>query len=83
MADSELRRMRVPWKPLPCLSLAVPPANQLVESQLQGASDVTLQEHNWSNEASFVTPPPVGADSSVKLLAIADLGQAEVGCACS
>ncbi len=37
-----------------------------------------LQEHGWSEEASFVTPPLTGPDASVKLLAIADMGQAEV-----
>lgn len=36
------------------------------------------KEHGWSEEASFVTPPPTGPQSSVSLLAIADMGQAEV-----
>ena len=34
--------------------------------------------YGWSEEASFLSPPPVGADASVRLLAIADMGQAEV-----
>jgi hypothetical protein len=41
---------------------------------------IHAQEHGWSEEASFVTPPPVGPESSVSMLAIADMGQAEVGC---
>ena len=42
------------------------------------ASVIFAQEHGWSEEASFVTPPPVGPHSSVSMLAIADMGQAEV-----
>lgn len=42
------------------------------------------QEEGWSEEASFVTPPPTGLESSISLLAIADMGQAEVqGNVCS
>lgn len=42
------------------------------------ASVMFAQEHGWSDEASFVTPPAVGPHSSVSMLAIADMGQAEV-----
>jgi hypothetical protein len=36
------------------------------------------QEWGFSEEASFVAPPPVGPDTSVKVLVVADLGQAEL-----
>ena len=36
-----------------------------------------LQELGWSGEESFTSPPAVGPDSSVSLLAVADVGQAE------
>lgn len=40
------------------------------------------QELGWSAEESFVSPPAVGPESTVHLLAVADLGQAEAdGCA--
>ncbi|KAI7845277.1 hypothetical protein COHA_001120 [Chlorella ohadii] len=35
------------------------------------------EELGWSAEESFVSPPAVGPDSTVRLLAVADLGQAE------
>lgn len=39
------------------------------------------QELGWSDEESFVSPPAVGPDATVRLLAVADLGQAEIdGC---
>jgi len=37
-----------------------------------------LQEWGFSAEASFVAAPPVGPDVTVKVLAVADLGQAEL-----
>ncbi len=41
----------------------------------------SIQELGWSAEESFVSPPAVGPDSTVRLLAVADLGQAEAdGC---
>ena len=41
----------------------------------------STQELGWSAEESFVSPPAVGPDSTVRLLAVADLGQAEAdGC---
>jgi hypothetical protein len=36
------------------------------------------QEFGWSPELSFVAPPAPGANQTVRLLAIADLGQAEL-----
>lgn len=36
------------------------------------------QEHGWSEELSFMAAPAVGVGSAVRLLAIADMGQAEV-----
>ena len=36
------------------------------------------QELGWSGEESFVSPPATGPGASVRLLAVADLGQAEV-----
>lgn len=36
------------------------------------------QKHSWSEEASFLTGPAPGPDSAVRLLALADLGQAEI-----
>jgi hypothetical protein len=36
------------------------------------------QDFGFSEEASFVSPPPVGPDTTVKFLAMADMGQAEV-----
>lgn len=35
------------------------------------------QELGWSEVESFVSPPAAGADATVRLLAVADLGQAE------
>lgn len=37
-----------------------------------------LQEWGFSLEASFVAAPPVGPQTRVKVLAVADLGQGEV-----
>ena len=37
-----------------------------------------MQAFGFSREASFLTPPVVSAESHVKFLAIADLGQAEI-----
>ena len=40
-----------------------------------------VQELGWSAEESFMSPPAVGPNTAVRLLAVADLGQAEVdGC---
>ncbi len=36
------------------------------------------QELGWSEEQHFTSPPAVGPGSTVRLLAVADLGQAEV-----
>mmetsp|Transcript_1844 Transcript_1844/g.5402 ORF Transcript_1844/g.5402 Transcript_1844/m.5402 type:complete len:625 (-) Transcript_1844:225-2099(-) len=36
------------------------------------------EEHGWSEELSFMAAPAVGVGSAVRLLAIADMGQAEV-----
>jgi hypothetical protein len=41
-------------------------------------SIIIPQELGWSEEQHFTSPPAVGPDSSVRLLAVADLGQAEV-----
>ena len=35
-----------------------------------------LQAYNFSSEYYFITPPPVGPDSSVKFIVWADSGQA-------
>ena len=37
-----------------------------------------VQDFGFSPEGSFVTAPPTGPGSSVKLLAIADMGQADI-----
>ena len=37
-----------------------------------------MQAHGFSQEASFLAAPTIGAESHVKFLAIADMGQAEV-----
>ena len=40
-----------------------------------------VQAYGFAEESSFLTPPLPGPEASVKFLAIADLGQAEVdGC---
>jgi hypothetical protein len=36
-----------------------------------------VQEHGFSSEALFTAAPPVGPSTHVKVLALADLGQAE------
>ncbi len=40
-------------------------------------ADAGLQENGFSEESSFVTAPLPGSDTTVKLLAIADLGFCE------
>lgn len=37
-----------------------------------------MQAHGFSEEACFLAAPPVGPETSVKFLAIADMGQAEI-----
>ena len=68
-----------PWKrlclaALRCTRLALPEYSHILPSP-------PAQELGWSAEESFVSPPAVGPDATVRLLAVADLGQAEVdGC---
>jgi hypothetical protein len=72
------------------LCLALPPAGrrrlplQILTSKqihLSNPSPAPLppgpQELGWSGEESFTSPPAVGPGSSVTLLAVADVGQAE------